>query len=550
MMIHHRVDVRRWRKQYFQKALQRKRSSTLQVFSRSVLFLIPSLLWLLGSGCTHVSELSALPPSVTVQDAGSSIIWAHAGRTNKDLILLVHGWDGDKIQTWSSLSQLLLTDERLAQFDVATFGYLTGCFGPYPGVDEVAYDLAAFVDRTLQGYDRIHIISHSLGGLVARRYIVDVLKEGGKGALKVEHLLMLGTPNEGARWYIGFLGTLFCGKQASQARPTSAFISDLGAGWIKYVQNGGRPDLPEASRKSIPTFSIVASDDVLVGNQSASSYFKDDMVKTSHTGIKEVQTHTDHTYLLFTDWLRSKSFTETSVSDWKLDNTLWEYLRNWRESVRFQPDAILKTHASTTRWTYVFSGQEVYVILEKSGHHLASRGAAQSQLKSGLSYDRCVAYDNLRQRPITSRSTPVDGKELPYHEVDIGESFDMLFTCRAAHGAPFCRAGDPYGIIIAMNNAETVEGYEVAIYAESAPTNVRAYWVDDAYKPWFVSSGDTDEAFVRLKALQPVLAQVDADLARTIDVSRLRYGRVFHLPVWDVPDTFLLKFSCDIFPAR
>ena len=523
-----------------------------QTFSHSWTFVLATcFFWLLSCSWNEEAVLKLPPASINTRTAENGIVWAHTDRTNKDLILLVHGWNGDKILTWSSLSHLLLTDDLLGQFDIATFGYPTGCFGTHSGIADIARDLDTFVNAHLQEYERIHIIAHSLGGLVTRRYIVDVLKERGKGGLKVEHLLLFATPNEGTRWYIGFFGTLFCGKQPSEARGTSTFISDLGNEWIKFVQNGGRDDLPVANRKRIPTLSIVATEDELVESSSASSYFKESDVKTGHTGMKEVRSHADETYLIMTNTLRSKSFRYTSVSDWSPDGTLKRYLRNWRESVRLQPDVLLTTHATTTRWTYIFGVHEVYLVLEKIGHHLVNRGVTQSMLKVGISHPRDLVFDNLYQRVITPRYTAsINKEELPYDEVDIGDSFNLVFRYHAAHGDPFCAPGDPYGVIAVTNNSEIVEGYEVAVYAESAPSYMRAYYFDDAYMPWFVSNGNRDEDFTRLVALKTTLTPIDHDLNKKTDVSRLHYGRLFYPPMLDTRDTYLIKFSCDIFPPR
>ena len=401
----------------------------------------------------------SLPPlkAVKTLSSKSGVVWTHEGRANRDVILLVHGWNGDRFTTWSALSKLFLADRRLAQFDVATFGYPTGCSWTRPGIDDTAAALAKFVDTELQGYDRVHIVSHSLGGLVAQRYIVDVLAKRGRGALKTETLLLLASPSEGVRWYVGFFGGLFCGAQASQARSTSAFISSLRADWIKHVQDGGAKEIPESNRKNIPVVSLVATDDLLVEIDSASSHFTNQIVKSTHTGIKALVSYTDKIYKLMTNALRTKPFSFTSVSDWVPDLTLKKYLMNWRESIRFQPEVLLNTHAATTRWTYIFRGNEVYVVLEKAGYYISDFGAAQKALNVGVSYKLRKAFDVARKKPATPRARPiVDKQDLPYSEYDIGDSFDLMFTYQAKRGSPFCAPGDPYGIISATNNTEIV----------------------------------------------------------------------------------------------
>ena len=513
--------------------------------------LLFSSLSLALAGCGATADPAQNLVDVNADSTANGVIWSHENRQNKDVVLLVHGWNGDKINTWSQLIRLFLTDESLSQYDIATFGYSTGCFFPHPGVVEVAEQLDDFITKKLKNYDRVHIVAHSLGGLAARRYIVDVLKKRGNGSLRVEHLLLLGTPNEGARWFVTLVGSIFCGRQASQAARTSDFISELRVDWIKHVQNGGRQDLAARSRKNIPTLGVVASDDILVERRSASSYLFDRDVRSGHTEMKELKSHADATYIILANYLRSKSFPETSVSDWQPSEEQKKYFRNWRESIRLLDGVVLKNHAATTRWTYVFVDLDVYVFTEKAGYLLPSRGFAQNSQKIGVSYERIFVYDKNNKRLVNPRERkPTNANELPFFEVDIGDNFDLLIASRASKGKPFCRSSQSFGLISAINNTEIVEGYEIAIYAGLSPTYIRPYYLDDEYKPWLVSGGQEDTGFRRLLELKNLLMQIQPAIGKNIDTSKLNYGRVYSLLMTDTRDTYLLKFSCDIFPGE
>src|SRR2546423_1457065 len=111
----------------------------------------------LVAGCMEIRDASrALPPSATeasVDDASKSIVWTRPNRHNTDVILLVHGWNGDRLDSWSQLLLLLHADETLAQYDIASFAYPSGCGASYPGIDEVAKQLDAFVQSSLRRYD-------------------------------------------------------------------------------------------------------------------------------------------------------------------------------------------------------------------------------------------------------------------------------------------------------------------------------------------------------------------------------------------------------------
>jgi len=86
-------------------------------------------------------------------------------------------------------------------------------------VQELAAQLAAHVDEVLDraGATHVHLIGHSLGGLVARYYIQKL-----GGAEKVHTCITLGTPHRGthAAW-------ISRGKTARQLRPGSLLLRQL-----------------------------------------------------------------------------------------------------------------------------------------------------------------------------------------------------------------------------------------------------------------------------------------------------------------------------------
>ena len=86
-------------------------------------------------------------------------------------------------------------------------------------VQELAAQLAVHVDEVLEcaGASHVHLIGHSLGGLVARYYIQKL-----GGAEKVHTCITLGTPHRGthAAW-------ISRGKTARQLRPGSLLLRQL-----------------------------------------------------------------------------------------------------------------------------------------------------------------------------------------------------------------------------------------------------------------------------------------------------------------------------------
>jgi pimeloyl-ACP methyl ester carboxylesterase len=144
-------------------------------------------------------------------------------------VVLVHGY-GHNRSGWFTLDRRL---RRAGFTSVHTFNY-----NPLSGeVPKVAAQLAERVDllRTVTGQPYVHIIGHSLGGLVARWYVQE---EGGDEA--VHTAITVASPHEGT-W------TAAAGILAPAGRdllPNSRVIRQLAAGvrptnvnWLAYYSN-------------------------------------------------------------------------------------------------------------------------------------------------------------------------------------------------------------------------------------------------------------------------------------------------------------------------
>src|SRR5436189_137589 len=91
----------------------------------------------------------------------------------KDVIVFVHGFIGDYVNTWGK-PKVLLEDPRFNRnYDFVFYGFKTALFGDVPVFDEEA----ARLDRTLthleQDYKSITIVTHSKGGLLAMRTLLN-----------------------------------------------------------------------------------------------------------------------------------------------------------------------------------------------------------------------------------------------------------------------------------------------------------------------------------------------------------------------------------------
>jgi triacylglycerol lipase len=85
----------------------------------------------------------------------------------------------------------------------------------------LASRLATEVERVCNqtGYDRVNVVAHSMGGLVARYYVQRL-----GGDARVNTLVTIGTPHAGTRWADGLRHPIL-----RQLRPGSRFLAELAA---------------------------------------------------------------------------------------------------------------------------------------------------------------------------------------------------------------------------------------------------------------------------------------------------------------------------------
>lgn len=119
-----------------------------------------------------------------------------------NLLLFIHGFSGEAGATFGNIPEMLMSDSRMDGWDMKPFGYsqyVTPEMGKevWAGVediDRISANLCTSVKYKFDKYDRIAIVAHSLGGLIAQRAILDFKEEYRN---KLSHLILLGTPSTG-----------------------------------------------------------------------------------------------------------------------------------------------------------------------------------------------------------------------------------------------------------------------------------------------------------------------------------------------------------------
>jgi triacylglycerol esterase/lipase EstA (alpha/beta hydrolase family) len=125
--------------------------------------------------------------------------------------LLVHGYAQNR-------ADFLVMGWRLwARGRGRLYGVNYPTFG---SIEQAAQALSVAVQRVLQqtGAPRVHLVAHSMGGLVSR-YLVERMD----GAAQVASLVIIGSPMRGTT-----RARVSLGRSAQQMRPRSAFLAGLG----------------------------------------------------------------------------------------------------------------------------------------------------------------------------------------------------------------------------------------------------------------------------------------------------------------------------------
>lgn len=147
-------------------------------------------------------------------------------------VVFIHGLGGSPEGTWGRFPELIAEDKSI-KVNTHLFKYRTHLFGfswPFQGVkvQRVAEQLDTYIRLSIKPLGRVAIVAHSLGGLVARHHVMNLIRKGKKGELP--KLLLYATPNNGAdiAKLVSFISRSF---QIAQLRPDSDFIESLNEAW-------------------------------------------------------------------------------------------------------------------------------------------------------------------------------------------------------------------------------------------------------------------------------------------------------------------------------
>lgn len=201
------------------------------------------------------------------------------GYVRQSAIVFVHGLFSSPV-TWAPLVQELRAIPEIAdEFDFVFFTYATrpvnwNLLRRMPELDTVADHLRGHIDDFTSGYERIALVTHSQGGLIAQRYLSRMLLAGrGRELARIRRLVMLACPNNGSDLFLlarRGLMPLTRNRQERELKPLQTSVLETQRRVIDGIVRA-----PDASsdRCPIPIVAYAGESDNVVVPASAAGFF-------------------------------------------------------------------------------------------------------------------------------------------------------------------------------------------------------------------------------------------------------------------------------------
>ncbi len=179
----------------------------------------------------------------------------------KNLLLMLHGLNGN-VETWGNFPKLLAADPDIAdRFEVpAPYTYTTDFLGYGPSISALARELATYLRRIeLADFPKIVILAHSMGGLIAKRLVADMLIA--REPLRIDRIMTFASPLLGAGGASAM--PVVRGPQIRDLAIGSEFMLALGHDWAAT-----------SADEKVVVRHVVGGDDAVVAPWSSTAGFR------------------------------------------------------------------------------------------------------------------------------------------------------------------------------------------------------------------------------------------------------------------------------------
>lgn len=237
-----------------------------------------------------------------------------------NLILFVHGFSGEAAKTFGNIPAFLMEETKMNGWDMFPFGYSEnvnpylgkGIWASHEDITRIADFLKTSIKYKFGKYQRIAIVAHSLGGIVAQQAILG-LKDSDLN--RISHFIMFGTPSNGLEIKAN---SKVWSKRLKDLLSESSFIRNLRSDWD---QRFGK-DLPFTFK------TVVGTNDDYVTPSSALSPFKETdraTVAGDHFSMITPKNRQSDAYYLILNTLNNNTFHNKFTNEEEINNTLSDY---------------------------------------------------------------------------------------------------------------------------------------------------------------------------------------------------------------------------------
>lgn len=237
---------------------------------------------------------------------------------SKMLLLFIHGLGGDAKKTWGRFPYLIENDDALQnEYEIGFYYYPTSLFRlPFskkmPKIQTLASGLRTQINNQFSQYESIVLICHSLGGLIARQYLIEELKN--KRQIRTSKLLLYAVPNNGAAVASIAKHISWKHNQLAQLCMHSDFIDFLNEEWFR-----------EKVGDRFNAKYVVAALDRVVDEKSAKGFWGNQNVDTiidkGHINVVKPQNPSDLAFLILKNFvLMPTKEANTSQSEERTDS--------------------------------------------------------------------------------------------------------------------------------------------------------------------------------------------------------------------------------------
>ncbi|OUR92412.1 hypothetical protein A9Q87_08035 [Flavobacteriales bacterium 34_180_T64] len=292
----------------------------LQIYDDFILSLIPAYL---KEQILPAGESTPTPAVQATESKGTKkevVLSFREEEGNTNLLLFLHGFSGESSDTFGKIPELLIKDSKMDGWNMKPLGY-THHVKPEMGkdiwagiddVDKIADYLSTSIKYKFEDYNRIAIVAHSLGGLVAQRAIANLKKEHQN---KISHLIMFGTPSIGIEAEL--LTKLWNSKYKAMSSD-GAFITKLRQDWDESFSDGLPFKLKVAA----------ATNDEYVSIKSCYTPFDAAVCETingNHLSMVKPEDENNDAYNLILDTLNDTKFYNKYTNSEEINLTLGKY---------------------------------------------------------------------------------------------------------------------------------------------------------------------------------------------------------------------------------